>query len=288
MKKKIGILAVSAAVCLAVAVLAFVAWVFWANGALEQTTYTVAAANLPAAFDGYRIAQISDLHNAQMGDSNEKLLKMLKEAKPDMIAITGDLVDSRNTDISVALAFAQKAMQIAPCYYVPGNHEARLSQYEDLKEDLAALGVVVLENQSVEIERNGKTFLLLGVKDPSFQTDYLTGDAQTVMENCLKSLPADRDTFTVLLSHRPELFDVYVAREVSLVLTGHAHGGQFRLPIVGGLVAPNQGLFPQYDAGLFQEGETVMIVSRGIGSSIIPLRFCNRPEVVVVQLASKG
>ena len=108
------------------------------------------------------------------------------------------------------------------------------------------------------------------------------------MEAQLKALVDKDDGFTLLLSHRPELFEVYVTCNADLVLSGHAHGGQFRLPFIGGLAAPNQGLFPKYDAGLFSEGKTKMIVSRGIGNSIFPFRFNNRPEVVLIELQTDG
>ncbi len=104
------------------------------------------------------------------------------------------------------------------------------------------------------------------------------------MQNKLSELMSDNDKYTLLLSHRPELFEVYVKCGADLVLSGHAHGGQFRLPFVGGLVAPNQGLFPEYDAGLYTEGNTNMVVSRGVGNSILPFRFNNRPEVILIEL----
>ena len=266
------------------ALLALIIWTALGNTALELNTYTVSSEELPDAFDGYRIAHVSDLHNAEFGDCNEKLLAMLREAEPDIIAITGDLIDSRNTDIGVALAFAEEAMKIAPCYYVTGNHEARVSEYAELKAGLEGAGVVVLENERVEIELSDKAITLLGVDDPSFNTDYLFGDAAAVISTNLTEITAEDDGFTVLLSHRPELFDTYVDGGMSLVLSGHAHGGQFRLPFVGGLVAPNQGLFPKYDAGLYTEDSTNMIVSRGIGNSILPFRFNNRPEVILIEL----
>lgn len=266
------------------ALLGLLLWTLWGNTALELNAYTVKSEKLPAAFQGYRIVHISDLHNAQMGENNEKLLKMIGQAKPDMIAITGDLVDSRDTDIPVALDFAAKAMEIAPCYYVTGNHEARIPAYAQLRKGLQELGVTVLENAAVEIGRESEKIGLIGVDDPSFQTDYLFGDAETVLRDALQKL-TKQDTYTVLLSHRPELFDMYVESGVDLVLTGHAHGGQFRLPWIGGLAAPNQGLFPQYDAGLYTEKQTNMMVSRGIGNSIIPIRFNNRPEVIVITLS---
>lgn len=280
-KKLIIVLAVVAAL-----LIALIAWTVWSNTALELNTYKVASKKLSDAFDGYRIAHVSDLHNAEMGDGNEKLLAMLREAEPDIIAITGDLIDSRNTDVAVALAFAEDAVQIAPCYYVTGNHEARVSEYGELKAGLEAAGVVVLENERAEIELSEETITLLGVDDPSFNTDYLFGDDVTVISTQLAGITKE-DEFTVLLSHRPELFDTYVEYGMDLVLSGHAHGGQFRLPFVGGLVAPNQGFFPEYDSGLYTEDGTNMIVSRGIGNSIVPFRFNNRPEVILIELQSE-
>ena len=268
--------------------IALVIWTVWGNTALELNTYTVSSGRLPEAFDGYRIAHISDLHNTEMGKDNDKLLNMLREAKPDIIAITGDLIDSRNTDIEIALQFVEEAVKIAPCYYVTGNHEAKVSEYfDDLKNGLTELGIIILEDERVDLDKNSETITLIGINDPSFKSDYLFGDSETVVETHLQELMNESYSFTLLLSHRPELFEIYVNNEVDLVLSGHAHGGQFRLPFVGGLVAPNQGLFPKYDAGLYTEENTNMIVSRGIGNSILPFRFNNRPEVILIELQSE-
>ena len=281
-KRKFIILAVVAAF-----LLALIAWIIWGNTALELNTYTVSSAKLPQSFDGYRIAHISDLHNAEMGKDNEKLLAMLWDADPDMIAITGDLIDSRNTDIEVALQFIREAVKIAPCYYVTGNHEARVNEYGELKARMEAAGVTVLEDVRTEISMEGETITLIGVNDPSYQTDYLFGDSETVMNTKLEELYTENDGFTILLSHRPELFDTYADHDIDLILSGHAHGGQFRLPFIGGLVAPNQGLFPEYDAGIYTEGNTNMLVSRGIGNSILPFRINNRPEVILIELQAE-
>ena len=281
-KKKLIFLAVVAAV-----LIALVVWIAWGNTALELNTYTVTSSRLPQSFDGYRIAHVSDLHNAEMGKGNEKLLAMLREVDPDMIAITGDIIDSRNTNVEIALQFAQEAVKIAPCYYVSGNHEARVNEYEELKTGLISAGVIILEDTQTEISIAGHTITLIGVNDPSFQTDYLFGDSETVMSSKLAKLHTDGEVFTILLSHRPELFDTYTDYDVDLVLSGHAHGGQFRLPFVGGLVAPNQGLFPEYDAGLYTEVNTNMLVNRGVGNSILPFRFNNRPEVILIELQAK-
>ena len=281
-KKRIIAFAVVAAI-----LLALIIWTAWGNTALQLNVYTISGDRLPEAFDGYRIAHVSDLHNAELGKDNEKLLDMLQEAKPDIIAITGDIIDSRNTDIDIALQFTKAAMVIAPCYYVTGNHEARVSEYEELKAGLIEQGVVVLEDATTEISLDGDTITLMGVNDPSYQTDYLFGDSETVMNGKLQEISDAENGFTVLLSHRPELFEIYADNNMDLVLSGHAHGGQFRLPFVGGLVAPNQGLFPKYDAGLYTEENTNMVVSRGIGNSILPFRFNNRPEVILIELNSK-
>lgn len=267
--------------------LLLLAWTLWSNTALEVNTYTLASHRLPKGFSGFRIAQVSDLHNDELGKDNEKLLDKLRESHPDIIVITGDLADSYHTDIDVAIRFAENAAKIAPCYYVTGNHEARLSQYGTLKAGLEAAGVVVLENEGIDLERSGEALSILGVDDPSFQTAYLTGDSAAVMAAALQKLTAEQEAYTVLLSHRPELFDIYAASGIDLIFSGHAHGGQFRLPLVGGLVAPNQGWLPEYDAGLYTQGNTNMLVSRGVGNSIIPIRFNNRPEIIVVELQAK-
>ena len=281
-KRKSIILAVAAAF-----LLALIAWIIWGNTAMELNTYTISSSKLPQSFDGYRIAHVSDLHNAEMGKDNEKLLSRLRDADPDMIAITGDLIDSRHTDIEVALQFIRAAAKIAPCYYVTGNHEARVNEYGELKAGMEAAGVTVLEDVRTEISMEGETITLIGVNDPSYQTDYLFGDAESVMNAKLEDLHTENDGFTILLSHRPELFDTYADHDIDLILSGHAHGGQFRLPFIGGLVAPNQGLFPEYDAGIYTEGNTNMLVSRGVGNSILPFRINNRPEVILIELQAE-
>ena len=262
-------------------------WTIWGNTALEINEYKIMSDKIPEAFSGFRIAQVSDLHNAEFGEDNEKLITMLSQTDPDIIVITGDLIDSRRTDVEIALKFAQQAVRIAPVYYVSGNHEARVMEYEELKKSLMDAGVTVLDNQKVEISREGENITLMGIDDPSFQESYLFGDAEGVAKQAISDLKGESDGYKILLSHRPELFDVYVDAGIDLVFSGHAHGGQFRLPFIGGLVAPNQGFFPKYDAGQFAEENTTILVSRGVGNSIIPIRFNNRPEIVVVQLESQ-
>lgn len=278
-KKEFRSLAVTAAV-----LFALIIWIAWGNSALELNTYTINNPLLSDGFDGFRIAHVSDLHNTEIGKDNKKLLAMLQDAEPDIIAITGDLIDSRNTDVEVALQFIREAVKIAPCYYVTGNHESRISEYSVLKAGMETAGVVILEDARTEISLGGETITLIGVNDPSFRTNDLSGDSVTVMDAKLTQVHGDDNEFTILLSHRPELFDTYVKNNIDLVLSGHAHGGQFRLPFIGGLVAPHQGMFPEYDAGLYTEENTNMIVSRGVGNSIFPFRINNRPEVILIEL----
>ena len=276
-KKTVLIVSVLVILCLGI-------WTLWGNIALEVNEYEIMSDRIPEAFAGFRIAQVSDLHNKDFGEGYGQLLTLLSQINPDIIVVTGDLIDSRQTDLDIALEFAWQAGKIARVYYVSGNHEARIPEYEDFKIGLVKAGVVILENQKVEITREGESITLMGIEDPSFQEDYLFGDSESVARQAIEDLQNESDGYTVLLSHRPELFDLYVDTEMDLVFSGHAHGGQFRLPFIGGLVAPNQGFFPEYDAGLFSEGSTTMIVSRGVGNSIIPIRVNNRPEIVVAML----
>lgn len=266
-------------------ILSLALWITWSDKALELNNYKISDNLIPESFDGFRIAQISDFHNTEIGANNKKLISVLKESNPDIIAITGDFIDSRNTDIQLALQFAKEAVKIAPCYYVSGNHEARIAEYSTLKEELIKLGVVILEDEGVLIEKSSEKITILGVDDPNIKRDYLPNESRFDLDDKLSELLNENDYYTVLLSHRPELFDIYVKNNVDLVLSGHAHGGQFRLPFLGGIVAPDQGFFPEYDSGIYSENNTSMIVSRGIGNSIIPIRFNNRPEIILIELS---
>ena len=264
MKKKLYFLA-------PLLLVAFVLWVIWANTAVELNTITVTGGDLPPEFDGYRIAHVSDLHSAE---SWPDVIELLKEAEPDIICVTGDLMDSRDQETKTALAFMAQAVKIAPCYFITGNHENALSWTlcNSLLKGLRELEVHVMEDETVMLERQGAVISLTG---------HQWGDTDEI------GLLSDHEGFRILLSHQPEDMENYAAGDYDLVLSGHAHGGQFRLPFIGGLYAPGQGIFPEYDAGLFRLGDTQMVVSRGIGNSSFPLRFNNRPEVLLI-LLEKG
>lgn len=257
-------------------ILCFIGWIIWGNLTLEVTQYTITSDRIPEGFDNFKIVQISDLHNAQFGEDNARLLEKIRVQKPDIIVITGDFVDSYNPDANVSVSFARQATQIAPVYYIPGNHESRID-YKGLYNELKAVGVTVLPDESISLQREEAQIQLIGLVDISFRKK------QTTQEALLPLMPTD-DSYTILLSHRPDQFDEYVACGPDLVLTGHTHGGQFRLPFIGGLFTHGQGVFPKYDAGLFTQGRTNMIISRGLGPSRFPFRLNNRPEIVVVTL----
>ena len=278
-KKKFIVLAAIVAI-----LILLIIWIAYGNTDLEIYKYNVKSEDIPSEFDNFRIVQISDLHNAEFGENNEKLLLMLKQADADIIAITGDMIDSRNTDVDVAISFAQKAVNIAPVYYVNGNHESRvLGEYEKLKQGLTDTGVTILENSSADITIGDETITLIGINDPTFRMDIVDDTMEQNIAHQLVNVIPDNDNYKVLLAHRPEYFDVY-AGNVDLVLSGHAHGGQFRIPFIGGLVAPGQGFFPEYYEGSHIKENTEMIVSRGIGNSIIPFRINNKPEIIVAEL----
>ncbi len=258
----------------------------WENITVGTTFFKITSDRLPASFNGFKIAQISDLHNAELGQDHSEIIRILKEEKPQIIVITGDLIDSNHLDMDTAISFVQQAVTIAPCYYVTGNHEAWIKEnYQKLEDRLLDSNVIILHDEVVLFERDSESIQLIGLDDPEFsdQDSYIQ---QIVLSTKLSNLNLD-NRFRLLLSHRPEAFDAYVDNNIDLVLSGHTHGGQFRLPFIGGVVAPNQGFFPKVDAGEYHEFNTTMIVSRGLGNSIIPIRINNRPEVVIVELVSQ-
>lgn len=261
----------------------------WQNNSIVVTQSDFVSDTIPKAFDQFIIVQISDLHNKSFGADQEKLLVKVHNELPDIIVITGDLIDQRKYNLETAMIFIRGAVKIAPVYYVSGNHEAWSGHYEIIKQSLIEAGVTVLDNDRSDIKRGENTIKLLGVSDPDFLTSsYLEETNASLLEETLKGWATEEnESFNVLLSHRPELFDVYQAANLDLVFSGHAHGGQIRLPFVGGFVAPDQGLFPKYTSGSYTEGATTMFVSRGLGNSIVPQRLFNRPEIVVVTLRSK-
>ena len=225
-----------------------------------------------------RLALLTDLHSCAYGSGQRELLGALARAKPDLVLFGGDLFDDRIPP-AAAMTVARAAAARWPCFYVTGNHEVWSGRAEALCADLAALGVTVLRGTSAEREIGALRLRLCGIDDP----------AAGRMDAQLAALTArpDDGRFTVLLAHRPEHTAAYRAGGFDLVLAGHAHGGQWRIPfLLNGLLAPGQGLFPRYAGGLYDlGGGTRMVVSRGLAreSTRVP-RLFNRPELVIVTL----
>lgn len=253
-------------------------YLYCQNNFLEVTEYEVINSRLPKDFNNFKIVQISDYHNTKSTKLSNDLIKEISNQKPNLIVITGDLIDANNTNIDIAINLIEDIKKIAPIYYVTGNHETWIDDYYVLKEELEENGVKVLENEFITINKGKSAINLIGIEDSNSVNE---------IQNKLINSNYQKDIFSILLSHRPELFDAYIKNEMDLVLTGHAHGGQIRIPFIGGLVAPNQGFFPKYSNGIYNKEKTTMIVSRGIGNSIISIRFNNHPELVVITLKNK-
>ncbi|WP_324253363.1 metallophosphoesterase [Bacillus sp. RIT694] len=251
---------------------------------MSITEVNITSNKIPSSFKGFKILQISDLHNKKFGDNQETLIQKVKSINPDIIAITGDLIDSKSYDAEVSLELIRGLVKEYPIYFVTGNHEKWSGKYNDLEKELKQHRVTVLRNEHVSIQIGGQDIHILGIDDPEFVTGN-RDEGNVVKDEIIKAkFEMQPDTYNVLLSHRPEFLTEYADEQIDLVLSGHAHGGQVRLPFIGGLVAPNQGILPTYTAGLYEKQNTSMVVNRGLGNSIIPQRIFNRPELVVVQL----
>lgn len=281
-------------------------WVVLDNIRLTKTNYSIEFEDLPKEFDGFVIVQVSDLHNARFGKDQRKLVAAIREANPDMIAITGDLFHTARR--KNAYSFLEQAAKLAPCYYVSGNHEQRFADYfTAIKPKLESLGARVLDDERTTISKNGKSISIIGLSDPTFNS---TIPPEKLTEEKLKRLTGN--DFTILLSHRPELYHIYARHNIALTLTGHAHGGQVRIPFAHrGLYAVHQGWLPKYTEGIFVENYTkmsgiriadsqsggtvslphnvgVMVVSRSLGNSTFYPKINNPPELVVVELHKKA
>ncbi len=260
-----------------------VAFLFYdSNTRITINEYSIHYDNLPAAFDGYRIVQLSDIHTAEFGKDNSGLIDTVKKARPDIITITGDLI-SNNDEMNDALGIVQPLIRslvsIAPVYYVTGNHEWDTGWARELLKVLDDSGATVLRNDYARLEIGTASIVLAGIDDPNGPADMISPEAfiSEAQEN-------EGDMFLVLLAHRNIYLNRLSAQGVDLLLCGHAHGGLIRLPLVGGLFGPSRELFPKYTSGVYTEGGTKMLVSRGVGNHTGIPRFLNNPEVVVAVL----
>lgn len=258
------------------------------NTNIKETNYLIHSDKLPKSFNGYKIAHISDFHNTNSKRIKEKIMHLLKMNKPDIIVITGDLIDSRRTNILNAVEFLKEIIKIAPVYYILGNHESRLYDVQKLINQAQDVGINVLRNISVRVQKQNENIQIVGMDDPAFYVARENNhEAEQKADDVLKAVSNNSMDFKILLAHRPELLKIYATYDFDVVFTGHAHGGQIRFPIIGGIIAPGQGVFPKYTKGIYKEKNTQMILSRGIGNSKFPCRINNRPEIVFATLNNK-
>ena len=257
----------------------------WQQESIVSPTYTVVSNHLPEAFDGLRIVHLSDLHGKEFGEGNERLLKKVAELRPDLIAITGDLID-RESQLAMIPALAKGLAAIAPTYYVTGNHEWGIRRINDIKGLLTQCGVTVLSGEYVLLEREGQAVAVAGVDDPNGPEGLAAGAALK------EKITQERgEIYTILLSHRDSV-DAYTEWGYDLTLCGHGHGGIWRIPLVNrGVLSTDRTFLPEYDGGVYDLGEgNTCVISRGLGSNTVPVRafrLFNRPDLPLIIL-NKG
>jgi predicted MPP superfamily phosphohydrolase len=247
---------------------------------LEISRYEVASQKLPESFDGFKIVQLSDLHGAEFGEDGMELVEKVKELEPDIIALTGDFVTDEG-DLAAVEKLAARLVKPCPVYFVSGNHEFGSGLAVKVRNILERAGVKYLSNEYLTISRGEDGILLGGVEDPLAYADMLSPD-----ELAQKMNDAAPDAFKILLGHRNYWMTEYPELPVDLIFCGHAHGGLIRIPGVGGLIGTDRRLFPDFDAGEYNNGRYTLIVSRGLGNSVPIPRVFNRPEIVCVELSS--
>lgn len=245
---------------------------------LEISRYEVKSQKLPESFDGFKIVQLSDLHGAEFGEDGMGLVEKVKELEPDIIALTGDFVTDEG-DLAAVEKLAARLVKLCPVYFVSGNHEFGSGLAVKVRNILERAGVKYLSNEYLTISRGEDEILLGGVEDPLAYADMLSPD-----ELAQKMNDAAPDAFKILLGHRNYWMTEYPELPVDLIFCGHAHGGLIRIPGVGGLIGTGRRLFPDFDAGEYNNGRYTLIVSRGLGNSVPIPRIFNRPEIVCVEL----
>lgn len=252
---------------------------------LETTHYIIESPKIPEEFDGFRIVQVSDFH----ASSVPGIIDEVRDEDPDIIVSTGDLVHDRGP-YEPGIRLIQRLMAIAPVYTVTGNHDLRRADYKRFQRDLDKTGAMTLHDQTVILTNDGAEIVLSGIEDP------FSEDGKTIEQNINASISklSDTDLYHIVLFHRANHMDLLKNRGFDLVLSGHMHGGQIRLPNGRGICAPKSSwgsgapmLFPKYFAGHYRYQKTDMIVNRGIGNPMIIPRIFNRPELTVVILKHK-
>ncbi len=271
-------------------------FVYIQNYGIQKTKYSIKFDRLPNSFDGTKVLHLTDIHRKSFGKNQNKIISMIKEENPDFIVVSGDIIYCYNHWYNFGYSYEKdlkKVMKIFdslvgeyPIYYTPGNHECKSNYYPYIRQSLIRSGVTVLDSGIEILEKSGDKISIIGLKDPTFW-----GGSNVVLDEYINktfeellNIKEKSEYFTLLISHRPEIFDVYRKAKVDVVFTGHAHGGQWIFPFIGPIFAPQQGYFPKYTSGVHTFDKTKVIINRGLGNSSMPIRLFNRPEMVIVTL----
>ena len=242
--------------------------------------FSLKSSKVPKAFDGYKIVHLSDLHGEAYGENQTELIDKIKAECPDLIVVSGDTLDRQYERWENSLIVLRELSKTTPVYFSTGNHEYWTQYRKDTIKTMKKTGAVYLQNETVSLTKNGETIYLSGIDDPWY-FDEVGGFKRKLSE----IYPGDEKTFSMLISHRPERQDDYANAGFDLTFSGHAHGGQVRLPFTQGLIAPNQGLFPSLTAGLHEMNNRYIMISRGLGNPSKMPRYFNAPEIVVMTLS---
>lgn len=235
-----------------------------------------------------RIVMLADLHGTVFGRKNDRLIRKIKSLHPDMICVAGDMTVKDGRGSSACIALCREMVRLCPVYYAMGNHEIRMEHYEDFCLELKKAGVFVLDNEHVHFAASGTKIGVYGWSAGEWYYHKCWQKRVLTVKELEHQLGVpEQGEFHILLAHNPEYFQTYCEWGADLVLSGHVHGGIARLPWIGGVISPSLRLFPKYDAGKFREQNGTMILSRGLGTHHIRLRFFNIPEISVIVLRGK-
>ena len=275
-------------ILIAVLLLVVLIRIYIDNEILEISNIEIKSDKLPDIFDGYKMVQLSDLHSKNFGNDNQKLIDIIDNESPDIIVMTGDMVTANEKSFTIFYNLVKRLVKKYKVYYIYGNHEGELSL--KLRNEITAFlmenGVVILDNDCISIEKNNEKINLYGLCYTQKYYSYKSGKKHRVTENYIKDKlgAIDKNNYNILLTHNPLFFDAYSSYGFDLILSGHIHGGLVRLPFIGGILSPERKFFPQYSAGVYQNGDSKLVVSRGLSRGTKGFRFLNRPDIVSITL----
>lgn len=250
----------------------------WCSAQFHKDTWEVASTRVPEAFDGFRVTLLTDIHGTRFGKDSKQLLDAVRACEPDLIAVSGDLVDRWSKDVRVLEPMLRGLCQIAPVYYVTGNHEWDRSDTEELLDMVESCGVTVLRGDWELLEKDGQAIVIAGVDDANGYAEQTT--PQQLMDKIRAAVPDD--PYVMALYHRNTHLELWASLEADLVLSGHGHGGVLRLPFVGGVLGVERDFFPDNCFGLYTKGRTTLAVSGGVAG----VRVWNRPHIPTIVLKS--